>query len=134
MGGNLTIARTRLALPALLAGLALGCAKAEVQDLETKQTGPLPKPPVAIIYDFAVSPKDVDMDRWGLNDVRSEAPTNEQRKLGEAISLLFTEKLVEDLNGRGIKAQRGVATTPIPLHAVRIEGVFLTLDQGDEAK
>ena len=126
--------RTRLGLPVLLAGLALGCAKAEVQDLETKATGPLPKPPVTLVYDFAVSAKDVDVDRWGLNDVRSEAPTAEQRNLGEKISRLFTEKLVEDLNGRGIKARRGVATTPIPLHAVRIEGVFLSLEQGDEAK
>jgi hypothetical protein len=98
--------RTRIALPALLAGLTLGCASAKVQDLEAKAAGPLPKPPVVLVYDFAANPKDVDVDRWGLNDVRSEAPTENQRKLGEAISRLFTEKLVEDLNGRGIKAQR----------------------------
>jgi hypothetical protein len=126
--------RTRLALPALLAGLALGCASAKVQDLETKEAGPLPKPPLVLVYDFAVSPQDVDVDRWGLNDVRSEAPTDDQRKLGEAISRLFTKKLVEDLNGRGIKAQRGVATTPVPLHAAKIEGVFVSLKEGDEAK
>ena len=71
MGGNLTMARTRLALPALLAGLTLGCAKAEIQDLETKQTGPLPKPPVAIIYDFAASPRCVR--RWQAQ-MRHAAP------------------------------------------------------------
>jgi hypothetical protein len=126
--------RARFALPALLAGLALGCAKAEVKDLETKATGPLPKPPLALIYDFAVSPKDVDVDRWGLNDVRSQAPTKDQLRVGEAISRLFADALVQDLNKRSIKAQRGVATTPVPLHAVRIEGVFVTLREGDDAK
>jgi len=126
--------RVGFALPVLLAGLALGCAKAEIKDVETKATGPLPKPPMALVYDFAVSPNDVDVDRWGLNDVRSEAPTSDQRRVGEAIAKLFTESLVADLNKRGIKTRRGVATTPVPLNAIQIEGVFLTLDEGDDTK
>ena len=126
--------RTRFAAPVLLAALVLACSKAQVQDLEVAQTGPLPKPPVTLVYDFAVHPDDVAVDRWGLNDVRSEAPTQDQRDLGEAIAHLFTDKLVEDLEGRGIKARRGVATTPVPKNAVQIEGVFLTVDEGDKAK
>jgi hypothetical protein len=118
----------------LTALLALACSTAKVQDLEVAQAGPLPKPPVTLVYDFAVDPQDVDVDRWGLNDVRSEAPTEDQRNLGEAISHLFTEKLVADLEARGIKARRGVATTPVPRNAVQIEGVFLTLSEGDKAK
>lgn len=126
--------RSRLAVPALLAALALACSTAKVQDLEVAPSGPLPKPLLTLVYDFAVNAQDVDVDRWGLNDVRSQAPTEEQRKLGERISQLFTEKLAEDLNGRGIKSRRGVATTPVPKNAVQIEGVFLTLSEGDKAK
>lgn len=126
--------RNRATWPLLLAGLALACSKANVQDLEVTHTGPLPKPPVTLVYDFAVNAQDVDVDRWGLNDVRSEVPTEDQRRLGEVISRLFTEKLVEDLEARGIKARRGVATTPVPTNAVQIEGVFLTLSEGDKAK
>lgn len=126
--------RTRLVLPALLAVLTLACAKAELKDVETRETGSFPKPPLTLVYDFAVSANDVDVDRWGLNDVRSTAPTEDQRRVGHKIAVLFSEKLAEDLNNRGIKAGRGVATTPVPLNAVQIEGVFLTLDEGDDTK
>lgn len=124
--------RTALAVFAavLAAAAALACASARVRDIENKGRGPLPKPPVLLVYDFAFDPSHVDVDRWGLNVASAPAPTAAQRKLGQYITTRFSEALVKDLERRKIHAQRAVASTPVPLNALCLRGVFVSIKEG----
>lgn len=113
--------------------LAMGCATANVEGQDTAEVGPPPKPPVLLVYDFAINLEDVDADSWGLNAASSSSSTAKRRELAGRITRAFSESLAGELTKRGIPARRAVATTPVPLHAVQLQGVFTAIDEGDEA-
>lgn len=74
------------------------------------------------------------MDSWGVNQAARSAPTDAKRQeVAEFISAKFSEVLAEELTKRGIKSRAAVATTPVPLHAVQLQGVFVAISEGDEA-
>ncbi|MHC4493102.1 MAG: DUF4410 domain-containing protein [Planctomycetota bacterium] len=123
---------THIVALATAAVLAVGCATARVEARDTAEGGPPPKPPVLLVYDFAVNLEDVDADSWGMNAASSSPTTISRRELAERITRAFSESLAGELTGRGIPARRAVATTPVPLYAVQLQGVFLAIDEGDE--
>jgi len=76
----------------------------------------LPRPPVLLLYDFAVAPAD--------------APPSEKIKQDRAIARSLSEQAVIKLGQRGIRAQRATASTTVPLHAVVVKGQFVTIEEG----
>jgi hypothetical protein len=129
---------TRIRLPLVIAMcVSLACAKAEVESRDAVTPGSVVKPSITLIYDFAVGADDVQVDQWDIklgSAPRRVEPTEKQRQVGERISRAFTDELVKNLNERGIRAKRDIATTPVPVNAILIQGVFLAIDEGDELK
>lgn len=105
----------------LVLGVVMGCASAT-----TQRTGPpvkegtLPRPPVLLIYDFAVAPDD--------------APPSAEIERGRAIARSFSEEVVRKLEAVGIPAQRATASTTVPLHALVVKGQFETIEEGSRAR
>jgi hypothetical protein len=54
--------------------------------------------------------------------------------VAQTISGGFRDALVKDLQGRGIRAQAANDGTRRPLDAVMLKGVFVSVDEGDDAK
>ncbi len=112
---------TQLFLPllvvSLLLSLVVGCAGGSSrQTRQHVRDRTLPRPPVLLLYDFAVAPAD--------------APPSEKIKQDRAIARSLTEQAVTKIGQRGIRAQRATASTTVPLHAVVVKGQFVTVEEG----
>jgi len=113
-----------------------GCGAATVTPTRYA-TIDLPKPDRVLVYDFAVTPEEVDLDRglgpMVLRQVGSETQTQEEIRLGHAVAKALTESLVEQLRKQGINAYRAAdAASPGPTTA-SIKGRFVRIDQGDRS-
>lgn len=117
-------------VPFFLAGCAGGSAK-PVSSVRGDE--PLPRPPVFLIYDFAVDPEDIIVDTAGLT-TESEASTAERLTEGKVWANALSESLVRQLVEGGITARRAAGSTHIPLNAIAVKGQFIKIDEGDEIK
>ncbi len=110
-----------LLVVSLLLSLVVGCAGGSGrQTRQYVRDRTLPRPPVLLLYDFAVAPAD--------------APPSKKIKQDRAIARSLSEQAVIKLGGRGIRAQRATASTTVPLHAVVVKGQFVTIEEGRGAK
>ncbi len=110
-----------LLVVSLLLSLVMGCAGATTQQTGQRvEDRTLPRPPVLLIYDFAVAPDD--------------APPTEEIERGRAIAKAYSEEVVIKLEGVGIPAQRATDSTTVPLHAVVVKGQFVTIQEGSRTR
>ncbi|NLI83437.1 MAG: DUF4410 domain-containing protein [Deltaproteobacteria bacterium] len=84
------------------------------------EKGSLARPPVLLIYDFAVAPED--------------APPSLEIARGQEIAKSFSEEVVRKLESVGIAAQCATDSTYVPLHALVVKGQFETIQEGSWAK
>jgi type IV pilus biogenesis protein CpaD/CtpE len=113
-----------------LVGCAGGSAK-RVSAIEDEDQ--LVRPPVFLIYNFAVDPEDVMVDTSGLTS-GDEASTAERISEGKEWVNALSESLVRQLVEEGITARRAKGSTHIPLNAIAVKGQFIQIDEGDEIK
>ena len=105
----------------ILLSLVVGCASATTQQTGQRvEERTLPRPPVLLIYDFAVAPDD--------------APPSEEIERGRAIAKAYSEEVVIKLEAVGIPAQRATDSTTVPLHAVVVKGQFVTIQEGSRTR
>ena len=126
------LAQCRLSWLLLLAG----CAKAMVTPA-WQPTGPLPRPDYVLVYDFAVTPDEVELDGGlGVNLIRlinETVPTEEKVRVGRALARVLAVNLATELRMRGIKARRA-GDNALPDETVAfIKGQFLRIDEGSGA-
>jgi len=110
----------RYLVVSLLLSLVVGCASATTQQTAGVGDKTLPRPPVLLIYDFAVAPED--------------APPSEEIERGRAIAKAYSEDVVIKLEAVGIPAQRATDSTTVPLHAVVVKGQFVTIQEGSRTR
>jgi hypothetical protein len=121
-------------LVALIALFLVGCAGGsakQVGSLRGDET--LPRPPVFLIYNFAVDPEDVMVDTSGLTS-GDEASTAERLSEGKEWANALSESLVRQFVEEGITSRRATGSTHIPLNAIAVKGQFISIDEGDEIK
>ena len=93
----------------------------------------MPRPPVFLIYDFAVDPEDVMVDTTGLTS-GDEASSVERLSEGKEWANALSESLVRQFVKEGINSRRATGSTHIPLNAIAVKGQFISIDEGDEIK
>jgi hypothetical protein len=124
----------------LAAAIALsiigGCAGAKVD--ATKTSGPLAKPDMIIVHNFAVTPGEVKLDEGLLattmRDDKNREPNAEEKRVGYLVSEKLASSLVQELRDKGINAVRpggGVQATDT---TVTLNGEFLNIDQGNQSE
>lgn len=101
--------------------LVMGCAGATTQRTgQVVKKGSLARPPVMLVYDFAVAPDD--------------APPSLEIARAQDVAKSFSEEVVRKLEAVGITAQRATDSTPAPLHALVVKGQFVTIQEGSRAQ
>ena len=104
----------RIYLAVLLAALtlALACARAETTGSRryADDGAFIPKPPVMLVYGFALSADDVVLDTFGMRDSSADELNEAGRRVQNQLALT----IVAALNDRGIPAQRAFETTEVP--------------------
>jgi hypothetical protein len=124
---------SRIGLIALALLVGLGCAGATAnRGKQYAQDGVLPRPPVLVVYDFAVDTDSVMVDTFGPNFFQNTNNPSKENATARAVANSLSEALVEELDKRGIHAQRAASSTP-PVDAVVVKGQFLTIEEGDRA-
>lgn len=121
-------------LTSLAATLALGCAKAGIDVMQAGPTGPMVKPPVLLVYDFAVTPEEALTDSFGTYSERAGEAESKEIQLGRATAASLSEQLVAKLQKKGIAAERALDDRAPPLHAFVVRGQFLDVDKGSRLK
>ena len=120
----------RAGLAALLGSLLVGCAGASVETVSPLRVDePLPRPPVFLIYNFAVDPEDVAVDTTGLT-MGSKGTTFQRDTQGRDYANALAGALVTKLAEKGITSRRATGSTHIPLNAIVVKGQFISIDEG----
>lgn len=119
----------------LIIGLQVaGCGSATVTPTR-RATGTLPKPDRVLVYDFAVTPDDVSLDRGiGTKAMRgsgSAAQTAEEIRIGRTVAQALSKNLVKELRNLGINAHHASQARPPKNTTASIKGRFLRIDQGN---
>ncbi len=117
-------------LAVLLAGCAGGSSKVGPQHSGLKS---LPRPPVVLIYQFAVDADDVVADTFG-GGIGKETSTLERVKRGRVFARELALKLVKKVAELGIGTRVANPKTNVPLNALVVKGQFITLDEGSKVK
>jgi Domain of unknown function (DUF4410) len=95
----------------------------------------LPRPDRVLVYDFAVTPEQVSLDRGILPRVmRTVAPpqTEEEIKVGEVVARALSDTLVLELRAHGIDAHLASKSAPAGETTGSIRGRFVHIDEGDQ--
>jgi hypothetical protein len=125
---------TTLWLTSLAATLALGCAKARLDVTQAPPFGPMVKPSVVLVYDFAVTPEEALTDSLGAYSERVGEAESKEIQFARATAASLSEQLVAKLQKKGIAAQRAPDGRVPPLHAFVVRGQFLDVDKGSRLK
>jgi hypothetical protein len=124
----------QVSLCATLAVLAIGCASTDVK--QTRRAGQLEQPDRILVRNFAVTLKDVDLDRgigptiW--RDAQGEVGSGDEQRIGRAASNALAEELVAKLREAGLPAQRSTGRPELTPTTLVITGKFLTVDEGNQ--
>lgn len=126
-------------LTGAVAGLALllaSCTSVEVQP-EAGASELLPSPQQVLVYNFAVTPGEVQLDPVGsqiTQRVDGTASSAQEQQVGHAVANALAKELVEDINNMGLYAVRASGPAPLTGTVVLITGQLLSIDQGNEAE
>jgi Domain of unknown function (DUF4410) len=128
----------------LLAVLALsflaGCAPTQVQQTREAPSG-LPRPDHILVYDFAVSPQEVELDQTLSAEIKQRYEhtqnanrTPQELKVGHTVAYVVAEELVKKIQSYGLWAERAMGTPPSSGNTLLIKGQFLSIDEGNRAE
>jgi hypothetical protein len=117
---------------------SLGCASTQV-DVSSQYQGYLPRPTRILIFPFATSPEDVQLDwsptavgAWKLQGISASA---ERQKVGQAVAEALAKKLVTKVQALGLPAEFATGPVPAPSGStLAISGQFLAIDEGNRAE
>jgi hypothetical protein len=140
------LARPRRAFGALsgaLAGLLLlaGCSPTTVTQV-SQDSAALPQPVQVLVYDFAVSADEVQLDK-GLSaeleqkyddEMSGPARTADEIRVGHSVANVVAQELVNKIRSYGLQAERAYADTPLGEDSLLIRGVFVSIDEGNRTE
>ena len=120
------MAARRVAAAWLAAAVALGCfAQSSLRQI-LYADDKLERPPLLLVYDFAVSPEDVVVDVFGPAFLAGPASSRDAENRDRAVANTLAAAMVQKLRERGIPAERAGARTSAPRSAILVKGQFVT--------
>ena len=115
--------------------LLMACASTNVRTVRTDISGPLPRPDRVLVYDLAVSPEEVKLDRGisakAIAAAQGSSRTAQELATGRAVAQALSEHLVKELRKLGLDAERGTGSPQQSGDDLAIAGHFLSIDEGN---
>jgi hypothetical protein len=126
----------RTILP-FLAALSMACATASTE-ITGEVEGSIPRPDAILVYEFAVTPGEVNLDR-GIEGEVAEAARAEPRsvreiQVGHAVAQALSETLVGNIRKLGLPARRAYVPGSPDEDVLQIEGQFVSIDEGNSTE
>jgi hypothetical protein len=109
-----------------------GCASTTVTDRQPVATERLPRPNQILVYDFVATPDDVPAESVLANNasVQRTPQTAEQIATGRQVGAEIVTRLVEEIRGMGLSAQRSSSAAKPQINDILIRGYLLAVQQG----
>ena len=126
----------------LLLAAAAGCAPTNVQQQPTNMTATqLPRPDRILVYDFAVSPDEVELDKGLSADLMQKykehkgmSRTAEEIKVGHKVADAVAEELVKKIRSYGLMAERAFGLPQGNGKVLMVKGQLLSIDEGNRTE
>ena len=123
----------------LMVFLFTGCASVETKSSrQYLNPDSLTKPDKVLLYDFAVSPEDIQLDEGWAADIgrtvrgkEGTPKTQLQLEVGRKIARALSESLVVELGKYGILAQRATREPLSGENVHVVKGRFVSIDEGN---
>ncbi|MCU0892749.1 MAG: DUF4410 domain-containing protein [Rhodospirillales bacterium] len=125
-----------LAAAVLAAATLAGCTSVKVT-ADAAAAQQLPQPSRILIYDFAVTPDEIQLDPVGsaiAAKMDGTAKSVQEIKTGHAVASALSTHLVARIQGMGLPAQRASGPVPATGTDVLVMGQLVSVDQGNEAE
>jgi hypothetical protein len=127
---------SRLLAAAALTALVGACTSVSV-DPEAGASEKLPQPDRVLVYDFAVTPQEVQLDAVGsaiTSTFDGTADSTQERQVGHAVADALARHLVSSISDMGLNAQRASGPAPTTGTNLLILGQLVSIDEGSAAE
>jgi hypothetical protein len=130
-------------LALLVLTVAAGCAPTNVQQEEPRDMmgKKLERPNLILVYDFAVSPAEVELDKGLSADLmqkyeehKGTSRTAEEIKVGHRVADALAEELVKKIRSYGLWAERGFGLPYGKNKDLIVKGQLLSIDEGNRTE
>jgi len=119
------------------AGL-LACASTVVQPQFESAKLQLQRPERILVYDFAVSTKEVTENQGffqsTVNEFRDVTPYQHEQEIADEVKKVAAEEIIEGIRALGLPAERAKRDSPVPAGSLAITGHFLNVDEGNKLR
>jgi hypothetical protein len=115
--------------------LLAGCTSVQV-DPEVGASEQLPPPDRVLVYNFAVTPQEVQLDAVGsaITQFDGTADSQQEQQVGHAVANALAKRLVGDIQNMGLNAERASGPVPPTGIDVLILGQLVSIDEGNAAE
>jgi hypothetical protein len=116
--------------------LAAGCARARLQNVQAERTATVPRPARVVVFDFDTGAADVRVGRSPRRTARQAVGlyVTESDVLAKAVADALANRLVEDIRGLGLSAERAADAVPPGPDDLVIQGQFIRVNEGSQVK
>jgi hypothetical protein len=124
--------RGLLTAAAVAAALLGACTSVDVTP-GVGATERLPRPDRVLVYNFAVTRGEIQLDAVGsaiARNIDGTADSAQERDVGHAVAGALAKHLVTSINGMGLYAQRASGPVPPVGNDVLIMGQLVSIDEG----
>jgi hypothetical protein len=122
----------------LLLLLIIGCAETQVMTTNEVAESGLRKPEQVLVYNFAVTPQDVQANAsifaQMTRNFRDQDQTAEEMQLGREVADALTDELMRKIAALGMNPVRADKNTPIRRGSILISGRFVKIDEGNRLR
>jgi len=127
-------------LTLMILALAAGCGPTNVQQ-ETMSAAKLPRPDHILIYDFAATPEEVELDKGLSADLmqkyrehKGTSRSAEEIKVGHKVADALAEELVNKIRSYGLMAERAFGLPSAKGNVLMVKGQLLSIDEGNRTE
>jgi hypothetical protein len=124
----------------MVLAIAVGCGPTNVKQ-EKMSVTQLPRPDHILVYDFAVSPDEVKLDKGLSADLmrkyeahKGTSRTAEEIKVGHKVADALAEELVKKIRGYGLMAERAFGLPSAKGKVLMVKGQLLSIDEGNRTE
>ena len=113
--------------------LLAGCTSVQVNP-EAGAMEQLPAPDRVLVYNFAVTPQEVQLDAVGsaiTSTFDGTADLQQEQQVGHAVANALAKRLVSDIQNMGLYAERAAGPVPPSGIDVLILGQLVSIDEGN---
>jgi hypothetical protein len=124
----------------IMLAIAFGCAPTNVKQ-QSETLTQLPRPDHILVYDFAVTPQEVELDKGLSADLmqkylehKGTSRSAEEIKVGHKVADALAEELVNKIRSYGLMAERAFGLPSADGKVLMVKGQLLSIDEGNRTE